>query len=136
MEPTTKQLSNVCNLYNFKQLFTSDTEMTFVSEQILYLIEKNYQNKNISSFVSFLLNLIFKVKKGTIIISFNKQFFDLSKENYMIFLDPIMKNHIINILDTVKLGLENVCDFKYNLNNLHLSQNNINFNIFVNFDEK
>lgn len=135
MKEQTKQVPEVSTLYKFKKLFTSNTDLSFISEQVLYLVDKKYKNNDINRFVSFFLNLIFNPTQNKAVLMFNKQLFDLSNENLLIFLDPSMKDNIIDILDTIKLELSTAYLIQYELVDLYLSNKSIDFKVFVTFDK-
>jgi hypothetical protein len=126
---------NSTELYKFRQLFTTNSDLDFIKEQVMYLINKKYKNNDINCFVSFLMNIIFNSKQNTVLLVFNKQSFNLSKDKLMIFLDPSMKIDIFDILDTIKLVLCNCYLVNYNIVNLTYSSKSIDFQIFVTFDE-
>ncbi len=135
-QETIQSTKNTTELYKFKQLFTTTNDLAYISEQVIYLVDKKYKNKDINSFVKFLLNFIFNSKNKSVLLLFNKQAFDLSQEKVLVFLDHSMKQYIIDILDTIKLVLYNAYEIKYELTNLCLSNKSIDFQVFVSFDEK
>lgn len=126
---------NTTEIYKFKQLFTSNSELEFIKEQVMYLINKKYKNNDINRFVSFFLNIIFNSKQKNLLLVFNKQMFDLSENKLMIFLDASLKSDVIDILETIKIILCNAYLLKYKVFDLTLSNKSIDFKVFVTFDE-